>query len=72
MSRPKRRCRGGRVTPKGTRPARRRGELPCGCPTAEELLLRSASTAAASDANLDEAAVSHRVVGFEVAAGVHH
>ena len=57
MSRPKRRCRGGRVTPKGTRPARRRGELPCGCPTAEELLLRSASTAAASDANLDEAEV---------------
>ena len=57
MSRPKRRCRGGRVTPKGTRPARRRGELPCGCPTAEELLLRSASTATASDANLDEAEV---------------
>ena len=57
MSRPKRRCGGGRVTPKGTRPARRRGELPCGCPTAEELLLRSASTAAASDANLDEAEV---------------
>ena len=57
MSRPKRRCRGGRVTPKGTRPARRRGELPCGCPTAEELLLRSASAATASDANLDEAEV---------------
>ena len=57
MSRPKRRCRGGLVTPKGTRPARRRGELPCRCPAAEELLLRSASAAAASDANLDEAEV---------------
>ena len=57
MSRPKRRCRGGRVTPKGTRPARRRDELPCGCPTAEELLLRSASDAAAGHAGLDEAEV---------------
>ncbi len=57
MSRPKRRCRGGRVTPKGTRPAKRRGELPCGCPTAEESLLRSASAAAARYADLDEAEV---------------
>ena len=57
MSRPKRRCSGGRVTPKGTRPAKRRGELPCGCPTAEELLLRSASATAAGHPDLDEAEV---------------
>ena len=57
MSRPRRRCSGGRVTPKGTRPAKRRGELPCGCPTAEELLLRSASVTAAGHPDLDEAEV---------------
>ncbi len=57
MPRPERRCRGGRVTPKGTRPAKRRGELPCGCPTAEELLLRDASDAVASYTALDEAEV---------------
>ena len=57
MSRPKRRCRSGRVTPKRTRPAKRRSELPCECPTAEESLLRSASDAAASYADLDEAEV---------------
>ena len=57
MSRPKRRCRGGRVTPKGTRPANRRGELPCECPTAEQLLLQSASATAAGHPDLDEAEV---------------
>ena len=57
MSRSGRHCRGGRVTPKGTRPAKRRGKLPCGCPTAEELLLRSASATAAGHPDLDEAEV---------------
>ena len=57
MSRPERRCSGGRVTPKGTRPAKHRDELPCGCPTAEELLLRSASAVAAIYVELDEAEV---------------
>ena len=57
MSRSRRRCRGGRVTPKGTRPAERRGELLCGCPTAEELLLRDGSDAAARYGDLDEAEV---------------
>ena len=57
MPPPERRCRGGRVTPKGTRPAKRRGELPCGCLSAEELLLRSASATAAGHPDLDEAEV---------------
>ena len=57
MSRPRRRSPCGRVTPKGTRPAKRRGATPCGCPTAEELLLRDGSDAAARYGDLDEAEV---------------
>ncbi len=43
MPRPKSRCRGGRVTPKGTRPGDRNGDTACGRPTPEEVLLWAAT-----------------------------
>ena len=62
MPRPHRRCRGGRVTPKGTRPGERRRERsPAGTPTQdpplEQVLLDDAADVAAECAELDEAEV---------------
>ena len=60
MSRPHRRCGGGRVTPKGTRPGEHRYERrPAGTPSEEppleQMLLDDAADVAAECADLDEA-----------------
>lgn len=60
MPRPQRRCRGGRVTPKGTRPGEHgRGRKPAGTlseePPVEQLLLDDAAGVAAECDDLDEA-----------------
>ena len=62
MPRPQRRCRGGRVTPKGTRPGEHRRERrPAGTlaeePPLEQMLLDDAADVAAECAELDEAEV---------------
>ena len=62
MPRPQRRCRGGRVTPKGTRPGERgRGRRPAGTlaeePLVERLLLDDAAGVATECDDLDEAEV---------------
>ena len=62
MPRPRRRCRGGRVTPKGTRPGERPSErrpaaTPIEDPQLVETLLEDAADAAEECADLDEAEV---------------
>ena len=57
MPRPKRRCRGGRVTPKGTRPGDRPHESPVDSPPLEELMMQDAADAVTGCTDLDDAEV---------------